>query len=255
MGGAFSPRHGEWSDPGVALDEIMSLRAAQEPLVLRVAADGGTAAGRASVAGDWLCDSDGGEPERVPPARWTYPWEARRWARKRTWLDAWEACRDPSWMLYNACAAGLDTRLSVAGAVALMDAAIWPWAVAAYPAHEALRRATSAWCAGGDISSVARALDASLAAYEAGHRGRAEELVFRTARDAAWVAMGEASPARSYTHFIASRWMGQVGPESAVARLADAVRSSVQTVDVLRAACRNTAADVFARETAGRSRR
>ena len=53
MGGAFSPRHGEWSDRGVALDEILSLRAAQEPLVLRVAADGGTAADRASVAGDW----------------------------------------------------------------------------------------------------------------------------------------------------------------------------------------------------------
>lgn len=160
-GSPFAARDGEFTDLGVAEDELMSLRAGAEPMVVRVAVTGGTAKQRLRLGGDWLCDSDGGEPERVPQAQWTSPEEARRWARKRTWLDAWEACRDPSWMLYNACASGLDTRLAVAGMVALMDAAIWPWAVAAYPAHEALRRATAAWCDGGDISAVVRALEAS----------------------------------------------------------------------------------------------
>ena len=53
--GTFSGTGGSFSDPGVALDEILSLTGNVEPVVLRVSAAGLDDASGGSLAGDWLC--------------------------------------------------------------------------------------------------------------------------------------------------------------------------------------------------------
>ncbi len=94
----FVPRDEIYADLGTALDEIHDLRAPAEPLVLRVEASGGGPSDRAQVVGDWLCDVDGSANRRIPKP--TLPQgRGAAWARATTWLDAWEACEDPRWMV------------------------------------------------------------------------------------------------------------------------------------------------------------
>ena len=87
-GSAFVPRGEELHDAGVALDWISDLRPTSEPVALRVEARGGTEGERELVQGDWLCDSDGSAPSRVPWFVWQGPRQLgpQRWH----WIDAWE---------------------------------------------------------------------------------------------------------------------------------------------------------------------
>lgn len=108
-GTPFVARDGFWSDVGVALDEIGSLTDNVEPVVLRVSASGGHRLERDAVAGDWLC-SDHLPPSRVPPASWSFDQGAMDWSRDMTWLDAWEGCGDPVWLMKAAASVGVDRR-------------------------------------------------------------------------------------------------------------------------------------------------
>ena len=97
-GAAFRDVGVAYEDPGVALDEISSLRASQEPMVLRVAADG-MSLDRSLLRGDWLCDSDGSEPRRIRCPPWEHDRESARWSRFRPLIDVWEACENPRWLM------------------------------------------------------------------------------------------------------------------------------------------------------------
>lgn len=110
VGGPFRRRGETLSDPGVALDEVSTLRASQEPLVLRVEADGGSERARRMVVGDWLCDSDGAAPAKIASPVWDYSGSSLKWANGRPLLDAWEACDDARWMLRVAVVLGVDGR-------------------------------------------------------------------------------------------------------------------------------------------------
>ena len=86
IGQPFVARDESYADADVALDEISDLVRQSEPLVLRVDAAGGTSAERERLSGDWLCDSDGSPPSRLPAPRWGYDDRADEWSRPRTWL-------------------------------------------------------------------------------------------------------------------------------------------------------------------------
>lgn len=165
-------RGGSYSDAGVALDEISSLTANVEPVLLRVKATGGTAAERRGLAGDWLC-ADHDPPARVPKPSWTYTDDARRWAAGREWIDAWELCRDGSWLLYEAALVGVDRRLVTLGACACARASL------------AVVR-----------PSDARAADGSLAVVESWAKGHASMADLLSARDAAAEADADAERGR-----------------------------------------------------------
>ena len=124
MGQPFAPWGTSFADAGVALDEIADLSPHAEPLVLRVAASGGTKEERAKVAGDWLCDTDGSSPRRTPQPRWRYPRPAEAYTKHRTWLEAWEDCDDGWWMLHAAAIARTDARMIVRAACACADSAM-----------------------------------------------------------------------------------------------------------------------------------
>ena len=100
-GSAFSPRGDALSDAGIALDEILSMTGNVEPVVLRVAATGGSRRQRELVSGDWLC-VDHETPRRIPRPSWSYDGASVVWSRRRQWLEAWETCEEPQWMVNEA---------------------------------------------------------------------------------------------------------------------------------------------------------
>jgi len=127
---------------GVAADEISSLRAEREPLVLRVEAPGREPPGPAALVGDWLCEADGSAPRRLPKPNWYFNGYAKAWA-SRGWLDAWETCRNAMWMAWGlADVAGFDPGL-VAAASACASALLGP--AAGGPYDEGLVRQATSW--------------------------------------------------------------------------------------------------------------
>ncbi len=109
--------HGEtYADAGVALDEIATLPSSREPMVLRVKAAGGMSSERALVQDDWLCEAGSIAPRRLPRPRWVYNMTAQRWANRRGWLEAWDTCEDPRWMVGALCDVGVE-RASLIGGV------------------------------------------------------------------------------------------------------------------------------------------
>ncbi len=114
----FDRRDETYADASVALDEIRDLRIAGEPTVLRVEARGGSKEERDLVVGDWLFDVGWIVPRRVPSPRWQYGPAAETWSRQRPWVEAWETCERPVWMLFEASRVGIDHRRLVRSACA-----------------------------------------------------------------------------------------------------------------------------------------
>ncbi len=115
---SFSPRRETYADADVALDEIRTLTNPIEPSVLRVTASGGSAAARARVEGDWLCDTDGAEPRRIERPSWGYTKESRAWSERRSWVEAWESCTDATWMMHALARGRVDRAWVVRAACA-----------------------------------------------------------------------------------------------------------------------------------------
>ena len=111
--GEFTRREETYSDAGVARDEIASLEARQEPVVLRVSSKRLSAKARASVDGDWLCEPSSAAV-RVPKPIWGRNFSSREWSAAREWVEAWETCDQAGWMAYAATDVGCDRRLVVA---------------------------------------------------------------------------------------------------------------------------------------------
>lgn len=117
----FSRRVGDFSDPGVARDEIASLRPHVEPVVLRVTASGGEGQEwerAASLAGDWFCDADGLEPQWIPDPPGSGDPFAPPWLKMRPWIDAWERSESGAWSIGSAADAGADAGLVASAAAA-----------------------------------------------------------------------------------------------------------------------------------------
>ena len=157
VGREFTPRDGSFADPGVALDEILSLRPDHEPVVLRVAVDGGSARQRQRLRGDWLC-LPSGEPRRLPRPRWTYSSTygqdrrdgatSDRWSESREWVEAWEGCSVPRWMVYEAARVLAPAR-SVSAALRCLELRLSDDFSAASPAATAAMGAMRSWVASG----------------------------------------------------------------------------------------------------------
>ena len=264
-GAPFAPREAAYEDPGVALDEIRSLRAEQEPIVLRVES---AAPGASSLIGDWLCDAGGAEPVRLPGPEWTCSVASRAWSRKRTWLDAWESCPNGAWSVHAAALAGLRSA-SVVSAACACAMLLAPSSDDVDPSlsrrvRETERRVGVAarWAAGAasdDEAAVAlaEADDEWHEAYpsESGGREEGAQATWSFVRSAwavlecvesARLGMGDADVAHfakdsvvyaSGLDFVTgTSWARRGEPARRLGLLADRVRASVPTVDVLRAA-------------------
>ncbi len=226
-GFAFSPRAGSFADADVARDEILSLPPPPEPLVLRVTAAGGRKAERTRVEGDWLCDATLDAPRRLPAPAWLYDPEAKAWAKKRPWLEAWETCEDARWMLSAAVTEGVDRRLVVRAACACARTVLDRVPAGEERPRRALETA-EAWTRGeATLDQVEQTASAAYgtssfgayAAYAASHA---------SANASFAVAAAAAAAAASNTWQIS------------LARLAEVVRGEIATWAVLRSASEST---------------
>lgn len=225
-GEPFLPRGSEFADVGVSMDEIASLRASQEPLVLRVAASGGLARERELVEGDWLCDSDGAEPAKIVSPVWDYSSFSLKWADGRPLLDAWEACDDARWMLRVAVVLGVDGRSIVRAGCECARKALRH----VRPGNDVPLRAieqAEAWARGeqADPTRAAHAIYQGGEPYDEG-----DEM---SAADAAYLA---ASGPRYAAYAAESAAYAADDAAAALRRMANIVRRHVPTVAVLRAA-------------------
>ena len=260
----FVQRRGDFSDPGVALDEILSLRAAQEPLVLRVDAVGGTREEREAVGGDhsdWLCDSDGSEPRRIPMPRWDFESgvpgsrPGLNWSKHAEWIDAWETCDRAEWLLngasHGAMAGPIDYRRSVVlGACACADLLLPELPEDYYlrsPLVACLAEAKR-WCGGRPARRpvLHTGWDVTLRVGMLAAGG--DRRVTLTTEDAAWAAyyaLAAAVNAEAFGDDTYSAAVGACGRHAdwaQVAEAADAVRAAVPTIVVLRQAADSLAA-------------
>ena len=260
-GGAFSPRGEAITDVGVALDEIMSLEAGQEAVVLRVAMSGERLShlGRpaASLAGDWLCEPGGGPPRRLTRLAWPVGY-GREWAARRPTLDAWESCRNAQWMVRLLCAQeSIARHLPVEAACACVRSA-YEMSRAEYgPSTTRGLREAESWLRGqSSARHLAEAVQATTEWVEESVVGELETAAAYAAADAADAALyAEGEPgdptgledgryahrgwrfsAASAVHEATTLLLQLHGGHEMAGRLADVVRSSVPTIDVLRAA-------------------
>ena len=236
-GEAFRERGESLSDPWVALDEILSLRAGQEPLVIRVRASGGSRAERGLVEGDWLCDSGGAAPARLRPPDWGYDAASQEWARRRTWVGAWEECRDGRWSLAAADEVVEDRRV-----VTLAACAVARMSLGRVPLGEArpLRaiEAAEAWARGRgaaeDAVAAAHRSDA-LASHAQAHAGPDSLRAARAAANAAYAVRYSFAAADAATFAALALTAGGDSPGT-LAAMADVVRRAIPAVVVLRGA-------------------
>ena len=226
----WQPRGAAFADPGVALDEVLSLRADVEPLVLRVTAVGGTKEERGAVAGDWLCDGGGAEPVRVPPPRWSYSREATAWARGRTWVDAWEGCARGDWMIHEAASVGADPRSVVMAACACLRTTFRPATLADARLLRAVELAEG-WVDG--TVSVTQLRSEYVATY------RIPDAPYFSAARAAHLYTSRRTREAAFAAADAVSWVAAASGEGwsrTHGRLAALVRQSIPTLAVLRAA-------------------
>lgn len=239
----FRRRGGSYADADVALDEVESLRAAQEPLVLRVEARGGSRSQRASLSLDWLCDSDGSRPRPLPPAfmHWVYDAEAAEWVVRARWIDAWENCGEPQWMVHAMATAVPDRRAAVGAACAAARAAgagsrSGRAAGAGRPSEAALSLAEG-WARGDGSASRADILGSvTAAAYDHGVGHNLAVACAFAARSAASERFEEFIFYASRSAFCSRSAAVAEAPGDAMAteRIAQAVRGSVDVVWLLR---------------------
>ncbi len=237
VGYAFTPHDTTFSDPDVALDEILSLPIPPEPLVLRVAAEGGSARERAPLAGDWLCDASIGEPRKIPETVWFHSDAAAAWADGKPWLEAWETCQDARWMLDAVAKTGLDARLLVRTACACARVCLGEVLPGEGRPLRAIETA-EAWVRG--EASREEVLAASSASRDAAREMRATSVraghAGHAAADAAEGAEGSTYALRFTASFAASSAyyaMGNRGVE-ALRTMANIVRREIPTLLVLR---------------------
>lgn len=247
----FSRRVGEFSDPGVARDEIASLRPHVEPVVLRVTAWGGEGEEwerAASLVGDWFCDADGLEPQWIPDPPGSGDMFAPSWLKMRPWIDAWERSESGAWSIGSAAEAGVGRRSVAAAAAAcarecldLVSVALRPLAVAALDELES-------WGMGGStsdrVATAAVQLDAARWSPGGARRSSAlESTALASVARACEVAVSPghaAVSARQCADFVASALSvaydrgGSQGKMRRSSHLAGVVRSKIQTADVLR---------------------
>lgn len=233
-GSPFSPRGPSISDPGVALDEVMSLRASQEPIVLRVKVVAGGAWARELLHHDWLCDEGGAEPVRLPRPAWGFSQLSARWAARMRWIDAWERCRVPGFLL--AAAASMPSfREAKLLALAAADCAMSARHLLPPEAESAAARLDS-WRCGGAMEASRDDLEACYAAQMS-----ADALPVRLACSSLYLALSVArgapdvGPSSRLLHHLANA-ADEAEAASGRRDLAAVVRRRVPAVKVLRAA-------------------
>ena len=259
----FSPYGVVLSDPGVARDEISSLVAGAEPIILRVSAVGGSAAERRLLAGDWLCDSGGEEPVRLPTPAWSLHEAARLWSGRLTWIEAWETCSNAEWMLSEAWGVGVSATLCVASLCACLRVC-WP-ILAAHPAARSAVAAIERWIESGAVKTYGTSASLAVLSNDIDPTPERASGAGRVAAMAVGVAVSAAAEAArpepradrrvmarhiAYTIIYARRAVSEDAELTGrfalnQSDLADAVRRAIPTIDVLRAAAR-TAASVGA---------
>ena len=236
-GAPFAARGGSWSDVGVALDEIGSLTDNVEPVVLRVAAAGGHGFEREAVAGDWLC-ADHEAPVRVPKAAWSFDRQAAEWSRGMTWLDAWEACHDPRWLMQAAASVRVDRRAVVMAACGCAKLTMrFVSAGEARPRRAVL--AAQRWASGAGQEALVReaAADALNSAYERLQDGQGgSDPAPQAAMSAYYAARSVYAPAGSAPPSLAVSAARIAGVGDG--RLCSAIRRAIGTAAVLAGAAR-----------------
>lgn len=233
-----------YSDPGVALDEIRSFRARQDPVVLRVESRGLRAAPRSRIDGDWLCEP-GDEPRRIPPPDWGRDHRAESWSSKRRWVEAWEWSAAPDQMVHAAVDIGCDRRLVVAALCACVRE-VGAIKFDGSGPFEAALRCLERWSLGAEEWSCAGPVIQHLYASGTARARSAVRAVVR-ANDAAidrtdqarWAAV-EAVEELAFGEEVASPGpRGAAARAAAMSRMADVVRGRPTTLVVLRAAVRH----------------
>lgn len=243
-GSPFVRSHGTFADPGVARDEISSLRPVAEPLVLRVIAEGGGGEELAAalLAGDWLCDSGGLEPEPIPDPPGSGEPSAPRWLRGRTWIDAWEGGGSAPWCLDAASGVGVERRLVVAAACACAAEAT---RVAGDARARSALSAVRSWADGpGTLDGVRAALEGAreemLRAIEGGGADARWLAAMRSVRSSAEAALYGTAWAAAAAEAAADALADPPGElsnrQAHRARLADLVREAVPAIVALRCA-------------------
>lgn len=106
----------------VARDELQAWRAPAGPELVRVVAGDDAPNDAPAVTGDWFVAPDCPVPVRLPRPHWTYNSEALAWASERAWVDAWENCPEPTWML--AAVTSMPRTMLVAATAAIVRAPI-----------------------------------------------------------------------------------------------------------------------------------
>lgn len=259
-GSRFARRGEAYSDPDVAMDEVLSLRAAQEPLVLRVAAVGVGNYDRFRLSGDWLCDSDGSEPKKIQRRQWHSSATSRRWSARLPLISAWERCEEAEWMVRLLCDmdrsdatgrfAGVRPSLAAAACCACVREAARTARRLGRPCAAALDLAEAA-IGGGVVTAaaLAQAIRSSTLWVTELADGEEETAIGYASADAArsalWARFRLDGPldrwaAASATHeavTCASLAAGGTASAPAVRRaMAGVVRAAVPTVELLRGA-------------------
>lgn len=253
-GSRFVRRGEAYSDPDVAMDEVLSLRAAQEPVVLRVAATGVGSHDRFRLSGDWLCDADGSEPRKIRRPIWHSSSASRRWSARMPLIRAWETCEEAEWMVRLLCdmdrsdaphgVAGVPPSLAAAACCACVREAAGTSRRVGRPVEAALELAEAA-VGGASVTaaSLTHAILSSIRWVEELADGEADTALGYAASDAArsarWARFGQADELDRWAAAGATHEAVTAASLSGVRRtrsMADVVRSSVPTVDLLRGA-------------------
>lgn len=232
-----------YSDPGVAIDEILSFRAKQDAVVLRVESRGLRAAARSRTDGDWLCEP-GEEPRRIPPPDWGRDHRAESWASKRRWVEAWEWSAAPDQMVHAAVDVGCDRRLVVAALCACVREVGASGFAGSGPFEASLRcleqwsQGAERWSCAGQVMRHLYAMAPARARAAAHAVVRANEVAIDRTDQARWAAV-EVVEGLAFGEEAASPGpRGAAARSAAMSRMASVVRRHLTTLVVLRAAAR-----------------
>ncbi len=199
--------------------------------------------------GDWLWAPTLPEPVRIPSPSWRYSHQSHRRAKTRTWLDAWEGCRDGRWLIHAAARIGVDPRHVTRAACACARTAL-----GFVPPDEGRPRraleAAEAWtCGRASLAEVAQVRQDVAVMIGAVPVSRARNVAYSvygivarveadgSPRDDIPGSRYELSEAVHYASLSAAGSVEEASFRDALASMADLVRREISTLAVLRAAC------------------
>lgn len=246
--GPWSPLDGEFHDPGVARDQVLTFEPRFGSTIVRCESSPGPGArGLSGVVGDWLCGADG--PNfLLPVGSLAGRWADGAWAKHGRAIDLWESCPEPELLVGAAASDGVGGRPVVAAACACVREAFGSAPAATEEAAGALL-AAEAWVRGGLPAgrlggAYVQARSASMLDEPESGRRTAQACAY--AASAAWnyergsarerrTAAADAELAVRLAAEVVASGPGGSAPVHALRRMLDAVRASIPSLAYLSA--------------------